>query len=381
VKVLINPSTEIPEQKQLTMVVLGPQYLSNGQRLNTTTEVLIKNIATMKGTTPRVYRNTIFYMVITGQGYNILADKVRNYLACKTIKDEYTTLDQDQKEDVKRRLGDAECQLLQALINAYTTIVKYSTMEGATVVSVHETCPTFHDYLSSRVLPLLKDEELLITNIGQGLLKENNLFPIPDKPVKMKEVYDAFLRFDDKPFLAGASAVENCVNNLCSHGVIKVGYGDADPFSNIQANTTVCFFGQDYDGIWLLDKDYVDPKSSSSSSSAFGAASGAGTGAGTSSSNVCPICGNNPCTCGSGSGSSGVKKFKKVKISGEVPIDQWTYLFPAFVTALKDNGLKIRVEFDAKNMPTSELTENSQLFKSIKESASQLGLNLTTEEE
>lgn len=369
VKVLINPSSEIPEQKQLTMVILGPKYLSNG-KLSADTEALIKSIATSKGTSPRVYRNTIFYMVITEQGYNILADKVRSYLACKAIKDEYTTLDPDQKEDVRRRLAEADRQLLQALINAYTTIVKYSAMEGATVVSVHETCSNFHDYISSRVMPLLKDEELLISSIGQGLLKENNLFPTPEKPVKMKDVYDAFLRFDDKPFLAGPSAVENAVNNLCSHGLIKVGYGEADPFSNIQSNTTISFFGNDYEGIWLLDKDYVDTTATPNPPVPEPQPPTPTT---------CPVCGNNPCTCGPTPPTT--KKYKKVKISGEIPMEQWTYLFPAFVAALKNNGLKIKVEFDAKTMPQSELTETSQLFKSIKESASQLGLQFDTEEE
>ena len=47
---------------------------------------------------------------------------------------------------------------------------------------------------------------------------------------------------------------------------------------------------------------------------------------------------------------------------------------------LRDNGLRIEVKFTATSNNALPLTENSQIYKSVKESASQLGLNLTEEE-
>ena len=72
--------------------------------------------------------------------------------------------------------------------------------------------------------------------------------------------------------------------------------------------------------------------------------------------------------------------YKKVTISGSVPIENYSQLFSSFVNTLKNNHLKIEVKFTASNSPASPLTDNSPIFKSVKESASQLGLDFEVEE-
>ena len=67
-------------------------------------------------------------------------------------------------------------------------------------------------------------------------------------------------------------------------------------------------------------------------------------------------------------------------VSGSVAVDQWNDLYSSFVQTLRDNGLRIEVKFTATSNNALPLTENSQIYKSVKESASQLGLNLTEEE-
>jgi phage terminase small subunit len=70
---------------------------------------------------------------------------------------------------------------------------------------------------------------------------------------------------------------------------------------------------------------------------------------------------------------------KKITVSGSVSIDQWNDLYSSFVQTLRDNGLQIEVKFTATSNNAISLTENSQIYKSVKESASQLGLNLKEE--
>ena len=67
-------------------------------------------------------------------------------------------------------------------------------------------------------------------------------------------------------------------------------------------------------------------------------------------------------------------------ISGNVPIENYSQLFSSFVNTLKNNHLKIEVKFSANNSIASPLTDNSPLVKSVKESASQLGLEFEVEE-
>ena len=74
------------------------------------------------------------------------------------------------------------------------------------------------------------------------------------------------------------------------------------------------------------------------------------------------------------------KIFKKVIVSGSVPIENYSQLFSSFVNTLKNNHLKIEVKFTASNNSTNPLAENSPIVKSVKESASQLGLEFEVEE-
>ncbi len=74
------------------------------------------------------------------------------------------------------------------------------------------------------------------------------------------------------------------------------------------------------------------------------------------------------------------KTYKKVVISGEVPIENYSQLFSSFINTLKNNNLKIEIKFTAKSNGSNPLTENSATVKSVKESASQLGLDFDVEE-
>lgn len=50
------------------------------------------------------------------------------------------------------------------------------------------------------------------------------------------------------------------------------------------------------------------------------------------------------------------------------------------MNTLKNNHLKIEVKFTASTNEANPLTENSPIVKSVKESASQLGLEFEVEE-
>ena len=67
-------------------------------------------------------------------------------------------------------------------------------------------------------------------------------------------------------------------------------------------------------------------------------------------------------------------------ISGRIPLENYAQLFTSFVQTLRNNNLSIEVKFTAKSTNANPLAENSATVKSIKESASQLGLDFIGEE-
>lgn len=77
--------------------------------------------------------------------------------------------------------------------------------------------------------------------------------------------------------------------------------------------------------------------------------------------------------------TASIRKFKSIKVSGKVPVEQWTQLFSSFIVPLNQNNLEIDVSFKAKSTSAKPLDESAQIYKVVKESAQQLGLKLEEE--
>ncbi len=365
VKVLVDPSGDVPEQKQLTFVIMHPKYtVAAGGNVSRSTELTIKQMAQMKGTSQRVYRNTMLYLVCSEAGKAQVVTKLREYLACDKIIKEYGgQLDPEQKKDVldrKRQSGEAAKELL---IHAYNTVVK-CVRDDLQTLEVRSFTSEFAAQLSVNTLQELHDNSWVLRRIGLNIINRNNLMPTVEKPVKVNDLYEAFLRFDDKPMILNAETITDTVNRYCEEGMWNVGTGTGEPYSRIYHNERVTFLNPQEDGYWLLDPS-VMPKP-----------------AGGGEPGPQPTPGPSP-TPGPEPGpepTPAAKTYKKVTISGSVPIENYSQLFSSFVNTLKNNHLKIEVKFTASNSSTSPLADNSPIVKSVKESASQLGLEFEVEE-
>ena len=368
VKVLVDPTGDVPEQKQLTFVVMHPKYtVAAGGDVSRSAQYAIKQMAQMKGSSQRVYRNTMLFLVCSEAGKAALSMKLREYLACDKIMTEYSSqLDQDQRKDIadrKRMSGDAA---KEQLIHAYNTVVKCER-DTLRTQEISTFATDFAAQITVKTLSELHENGIVLRKIGLNIINRNGLMPTIEKPVKVNELYEAFLRFDDKPMILNVDAVKDTVNRYCEEGMWNVGTGDPEHFSRIYHNETIPFLNPQEDGYWLLDSS-VMPKP-------------AGGGAGPSPEpGPTPTPGPAPTPGPEPAPTPATKTYKRVTISGSVPIENYSQLFSSFVNTLKNNHLKIEVKFTASNNPTNPLTDNSPIVKSVKESASQLGLIFETEE-
>ena len=368
VKVLVDPTGDVPEQKQLTFVVMHPKYtVAAGGDVSRSAQYAIKQMAQMKGSSQRVYRNTMLFLVCSEAGKAALSMKLREYLACDKIMTEYSSqLDQDQRKDIadrKRMSGDAA---KEQLIHAYNTVVKCER-DTLCTQEISTFATDFAAQITVKTLSELHENGVVLRKIGLNIINRNGLMPTIEKPVKVNELYEAFLRFDDKPMILNVDAVKDTVNRYCEEGMWNVGTGDPEHFSRIYHNETIPFLNPQEDGYWLLDPS-VMPKP-------------AGGGAGPSPEpGPTPTPGPAPTPGPEPAPTPATKTYKRVTISGSVPIENYSQLFSSFVNTLKNNHLKIEVKFTASNNPTNPLTDNSPIVKSVKESASQLGLEFEVEE-
>ena len=374
VKTLINPSGDVPELKQLTFVLMHPSHaISAGGGIGSVTKKAIKDIAQQRGTVQRVYRNTMLFLICSEAGRAALATRLKEYLACEKITNEYGgQLDADQRKDVVERKRLSEQGAREQLIHAYNTVIKCER-DDLKQKQVNTFSNDFASQITDSIMNELHEEGWVLRRIGLNIINRNGLMPTIEKPVKVKDLYEAFLRFDDKPMLLNVQTVTDTVNRYCSDGMWNVGTGTLEHFSRIYHEEQVPFLNPTEDDYWLLDPSIVMIPTGGTQPG------GSPSGGPTQPNPPQPTEPGNPAQPNPPQPTT--KKYKKVTIEGNVPLENYSQLFSSFINTLKNNHLKIKMRFTAESTETSPLTENAPLVKSITESASQLGLDIEFEEE
>ena len=369
--VLVCPTGDVPEQKQLTLVILPPRLaMPTGGVASTMLTSSVKEIALKRGNSDRVMRNTIFYLACSEAGRGALSDKLKDYLACTKIITEYSgRLERDQNAEVQNRKREYEHGVDEALIRAYNIAIKYSAKDGIESYELKNYAGDFSSQIRMNLINEVMEEEWAIKSIGRNLLDRINMLPEVNRPIAVKELYETFLRFDDKPMIVGPSAITETVNRYCTNGVFNVAFGTPGHWTRITQGESVPFLDVTSEDYWLVDPSVtLEPTGGTSSGTGTGA-TGGGPGAGETGGET-----------GGGAPQPETTTYQKVIVSGQVPLENYAQLFTSFVQTLRNNNLKIEVKFTAKTTVANPLTENSATVKSVKESASQLGLNFEVEE-
>lgn len=369
--VLVNPSEDIPEQMKPTLIILSPNHLANPNQVNGQTKPLIERIATKKGNSERIYRNTMLFLLCSELGIGQLQSSIREYLACQKINQDYQgQLERDQKDDLKRRMDEASKQSETGLVAAYSIIVKYSVKNGIDKLVIKQFKDTLDSQINYNLINELKEEEWLLESVGLGTLRTNQLLPTFQQAIKAKDVYEAFIRFDDKPMITGIDAIQKSLLKYCYNNEFCIATGDGTNFTKYFLGESVPFFDVNDTTYWLIDKSLKPlpvPKESEGSPIS------------STPTNVvnepnpihAPAIGGEPVQVN--------KSLKSVTISGKVPFEQYTQLFASFIMPLAHNNIEIEIKIKGKSTQAKPISENSQEYKIIKESAKQLGLNFDEE--
>ncbi len=365
---LVNPSDDLPEQTRLTLVIAHPSLLVNADEVNGKLKPYIEKIANKKGNSERIYRNTILFLVPTEIGMNQLQIDLRELMACNKIRSDYTgQLSQEQKKDIGDKIIDLYKKVDKSISVAYCLVVKAGAMGKIEKLHIKQFRDTIDVQFNANILQQLKDEEWLLEGVGFGLLQSNGLIPTVDNPVKVKDLYEAFLRYNDKPMIAGISAVQNSLLRLCNGNQIAIAVGQPGNFGKIIMGETPFGFDATSPDFWLVDKSLYRPETPDVPK---------------------PVTPSVPYPERGGSENpdegnedpASTKEFKTVTISGKVDVANYSQVFTSFINPLMKNNVEISITIKGKNTSVAPLAENSQHFKIIKESASQLGLDFEVAE-
>ena len=278
-------------------------------------------------------------------------------------------MDTDQKKDIIDKKNDANEQANTQLISVYNIAMRYSATDGLEALELHDFARDMQTQITDKLMEAIIEEEWLIRSIGIGTLKANRLYPTLENPINVTTLYEAFLQYDDKPMITGVDAVTNTIQKYCYNGEFNVAFGEEGNYSRIYHRENI--FGLDVTDrqYWLIDKN-VMPKNKAETESEDNK---------TKSENNSHTSPDNSPHKPDDFSSQPVRHFKSIKISGKIPVDQWTQLFSSFIVPLNQNNLEIEVSFKASSTPSKPLDESTQIYKIVKESVQQLGLKLEEE--
>jgi hypothetical protein len=373
-RIIVDPAKDLPEQKSLTLLILPPTVAwdENG-RAKEEVEHLVLEISKRCGGKDRHFRNTLVFLAGTSRGLSKLRQAHRERAALEGVRTDYgAQLDDEQKDDLKKRLEASRRAALEALGPAYTVALRVHGQEAEACV-LADARRTFQEHLGYVWETLVEDEEWILRRVGSVTLTNKGLIPKEDG-LRLKEAVEAFLRFTDKPMVSSKDAVTSGLVQACTDGLVGIGRGGSLSDLHARYCRESVLLDPNEDGVWIIPPFTPEPTE---------VQTGAGAGATTS---VTEVAGTE------GGGSAGgvtttevtakgtVRRFS---VRGAVPVENYSELFRCFVGPAARMNLKrlhLGVEFEMEVATGQELDPNDPTLKAMKEAARQLGLKFEAKE-
>ena len=365
-KVLVNPESEVAEQKNLTIIFLSPEFRGTPESLAQGTLAKIKKMFLKRGQGDRLYRNTILFCVASELGISKLEESMREYLACRKTESDYSfQLEKEQKEEIKRKMEESSTRIDSNLQSCYSLLLKPASKNDGILFSIPQVSNSVWE---GQIISILENEGVLIDSLGMKLLQDHSLFPSEDKPISSKDLYEAFLRYDDKPMITGFQAILKTIERYTGTGDLCIASKTDSGFTNFRMGTGVKIGDTIDESLYILHSSQFpkpvkeEEKSEKVQANLF---------------------------------SNGIvaeqKKevletefvespIKSVEVTGNVSILQYTQIFSSFVQQLKDNNIEIFIKIKGSSTASHPIKKSSPNFKIVQESARQLGLDLRIEE-
>ena len=371
-KVIVCPTDEVDEQRRLTLVIMDPQYSDEDGEL----EKKVKCIAEKRGNGDRIVRNTIFYLACNGKKRMALREKVKEYLAYTRIEKEYgESIDGSQKEVVERKIEECDEEAENALAQAYSVALRYTKNGGISRAQVNDCADNMAEQIEKNLMRAVgsEGEDWVIGMIGNLVLEKNNLLPTKEKPIKVRDVYEAFLNYDDKQMITGTEAVRVTVNRLCREGRVNVAFGkdESGGYEEIYEGRDVPSLEVESEKWWMVDtsvrkerKDAPVPDDATDTTPTTN-----------------PTGGTDPKLPDVEPVKVNKVRYKRMVVSGSVGTSNWSLLFGRFVNPLRHNEIEIELRVTAKTTPDHPLDSDSQTVREVMESARQMGFNVEKEPE
>ncbi len=189
---------DVPDEMDTRLVVLGIDY-PYSKDPGSPAEAASKEILENRGTTPRIYRNTLVFLAVDKTRLQDLDEAVRKYLAWNSIlsEKEQLNLDPHQVKQAETQLKSADGAVTARIPEAYQWLLVPVQKTPQAAVEWSALRLSGSDSLAARASKKLKNDELLVTSFA-GTLLRMELDKIPlwrGDSVTIKQLAEDFAKY------------------------------------------------------------------------------------------------------------------------------------------------------------------------------------------
>ena len=213
---LPRSGSDVPDDQDTRLVVLSPEQ-AYSKESGSPAQDAAKAILESRGNAPRLYRNTLVFLAADKVRLQDLDEALRRCLAWKSILDEKEALDltpfQVKQAETQRKAADSAVTARLPETYQWLLVPVRSTPQDA--VTWQAIRLTGSDALASRASRKLKNDELLITNLGGTRLRmELDRIPLwRGDHVTVRQLAEDFARYAYLPRLVGPDVLVGAVRD------------------------------------------------------------------------------------------------------------------------------------------------------------------------
>jgi hypothetical protein len=202
---LPRSSADVPDDLDARLVVLpadSPYSREPGNAAETAARAVLES----RGTTPRLYRNTLVFLAADKVRLQDLDEAVRKFLAWESIlaEKEVLNLDPHQVRQAERQQQEADGAMTARLPEAYQWLLVPEQVNPQAPITWQPIRLTGSDALAVRASKRLRNDELLVTALGATILRKH-LDDVPlwrGEHVAIRQLVEDFARYLYLPRLA-----------------------------------------------------------------------------------------------------------------------------------------------------------------------------------
>jgi len=212
IKVYVWPESpsDIPDTPEFKLVILKEENNEFAERILST-----------KGSSPRIFRNTLFFLFPTESGKKELENAIRRLIAFKEIlSDRNLELDKEEIERLKKELKELETRTEELLRNAYR-LLKIPAKSGLKEEDLGAPIYGEGKKLSEEVLEFLINRNEILRKIAPVVIVHKYLNS--KEAVLIKDIYDASLKTRGEVRFKGLDTLVNSVKEGVKEGIFGVG--------------------------------------------------------------------------------------------------------------------------------------------------------------